>query len=387
MPKELTNVKADFISILTDDITPANRKGVIVKSENGDQSGTFEIFAKLEKFDDIKGFLYVTPMVAVEKDTDDEFYANETVQKTAHDTLKNAIIKAADVDNPIDTNHSYKQLNNVYLVESHVDKSEDDWEWRAVLDIHENEELMQKARDGLINGVSIAGTCNKIPVAEVTKDKKIKHFEDRINDWLEKGKSFDERMEDKKNTDIYNPLNVANEAIYNIVWEMNKDIPAMKKAIKEVLKQFGKYVDKMSFKVKTEKKEGEEMKLTDEQKVEISGIVTDAVTKSMATFKDEIVLLIPKAPVVKNDEGEEVAFDIIGAIASLVKEVKAIKDNPIIKSETVNERIAGLEKELTDLKKQKTESNQAGENETEMLNKGSVSEEDDKAFEKSSLYV
>jgi len=148
MARRLTDVKVDLISILTDDTKPSNRQKVMIKS---DDSFSLECEVRKEETDAIKGILYTTAMKALYEDTDKEYYENEDVEKTAHEFMK------AGIEGKADTNHTFKVEKGVHIVESYVDKKEEGYEWKVAFDISENEELMQKAKDGKINGVSIAG--------------------------------------------------------------------------------------------------------------------------------------------------------------------------------------------------------------------------------------
>jgi len=147
--KELSEVKVKYISILTDEVNPSNRQEVVIKSDN-----KFSLDFAVEKSDTVKGLLYTTPMKAMYEDTDGEYYENETVEKAAHEFMK-----SGNLENPSDTNHNYEIAKGVKVVESYVDKKETGYEWKAVLDVSGNEELMQKCIEGKVTGVSIAGTA------------------------------------------------------------------------------------------------------------------------------------------------------------------------------------------------------------------------------------
>lgn len=146
--KKLSDVKVKYISILTDDTQPSNMTGVIVKSKDG-----VNIDCEIKKFDEIKGLLYVQPMIALKSDTDNEYYENEDVEKAAHEFLK------GDLTTPSDINHNLEPVDGVKVVESYVNKSNEAWVWETVLDISKNEDLMTKAKENKINGVSIYGTA------------------------------------------------------------------------------------------------------------------------------------------------------------------------------------------------------------------------------------
>jgi len=162
-PTELKNVKIKYVSILTDEKQPSNGEKVIFK----DSDNSITIPAKIEKFDKAKGLLYVTPMIALKADTENEFYVNETIEKAAHEFMKDGIIGR------VDKNHDFVPDNDVFVVESYVDRSEDIYKFRQVFDINENEELMTKADAGEITGVSIAGTAEKVVEQSTEKSDNI----------------------------------------------------------------------------------------------------------------------------------------------------------------------------------------------------------------------
>lgn len=351
MSVQLKNVKVKFISILTDDLLPANGKEVIVKSKKGEEDN-IEIFAKLEKFEDIKGWLYITPMVSIEKDADDEYYVNETIEETAHNTLKNAIKKEENVDNPVDTNHINIQSDDVYLVESHIDKSEDKWVWKAVLDISENEELMRKAKDGKINGVSIAGTCVKVPDVE----KKIKTFEQLIEKYSNIEKDFNIVLEDMKNTELYLPADVFWRVTRDDYYEFDTD--EFKKRFKKNLKQLSKYVDSMTFE-KITKSGGEKMK---DEKIleEIEKTVDVKLDEKLSTLKEDLIKeLKPVIPPAEGDEKETVSkeqyeelekkFDAY--VEKTDESLENLKKSDVLKKEGLENELQKAKEEVSKLEK------------------------------------
>ena len=183
---ELKNVKPSYISILHTDSRPSNRQAVMIKSEKGDVALEMEV----TKADSIKGLIYATAMKALYKDTDGEYYTNETVEASAHWFAKNI-----GLDEAADTNHNFELEDNVIVVETFVDKSENGWEWKVVFDVSKNEKLMKLAKENKITGVSIAG------VAEVVR----KHQEDSLfNKLLKRLKEHFEPKEAIGNKEIVN---------------------------------------------------------------------------------------------------------------------------------------------------------------------------------------
>lgn len=147
MPKVLKNLKVTEVSILTGDKLPANGESVIIKDDS-----SMEIVAKADKC--IDGLVYCTVMKANTPDTDGEEADPATIQKAAHDFLKNS--------RSIDENHDHATLEGVSVVQSYI---ADNGDWKAVFDVSENAVMLEKAKKGEIKGVSIYGRAEKVEKA------------------------------------------------------------------------------------------------------------------------------------------------------------------------------------------------------------------------------
>ena len=242
---ELKNVKPRLISILHSDFRPSNRQGVFIKSE---KDNTVSIEAEVTKFeeDGLKGLLYVTPMKALYKDTDGEFYSNETVEKSAHWFAKNVGLYDAS-----DTNHNFDLEDGVVVVETSVDKSEDAWEWKAVIDISDNSELMELAKAGKITGVSIAGTAELVQKEDTMFNKLYKrlkeHFEPRQTEY-QKQKEIENNKEENMNKE---------EIMELIAKGKEESLEAIKNELPNILAE-----------IKKQEEESEEVKKAEQEKIE-----------------------------------------------------------------------------------------------------------------------
>lgn len=258
----LKDVKIKSISILIDDMEPANGKPVLVKSDN-----SVEIEAVVQKFDP-EGFLVIRPMVSKDVDTDDEYYEDLDVMETAYATMKSI---QEDGGMLFDINHDHDVQQDVFFTESKIIKEEDKTIWEMVLDIRENEMLMEKAKNSQINGVSIYGTAVRSKFRKF-EDYIDKHFKEK-KEISEIKKDFDSILEDRSNNDIWMPVNVLWDAIWDAEWDYlyeANDPAGFKKELKKVCNQFIKYVNNMTFE-KIEKG-ANEMALT---KDEIKGVVRE----------------------------------------------------------------------------------------------------------------
>jgi len=157
----LRNVDVDLISLLFDDMKPANMRGAVVKSADGKQGSILGATAKF-KSETVgnEGLLYVTVMEPDVVDAQGDTYTAEEVKKAAHHFAKKGLVGKNDV------NHNNQPVPEFVIVETSILKAEDKERfpntkpgaWVAVLKCENlNSELWQKVQKGQFNGVSIAG--------------------------------------------------------------------------------------------------------------------------------------------------------------------------------------------------------------------------------------
>jgi hypothetical protein len=154
--KELKNLQVELVSILTDDILPANEEAIVIKDKGYRTKGHFEV----TKFNEIEGLLEVIVYRANKVDTQGDYISNDELEKAVEWNLNFLIRKGKN--EPSDVNHSFEIAEGVKLLQTYVDKSEENWIWRQKLDIKGNPALMEKAKLKTINGVSLAGTAETI---------------------------------------------------------------------------------------------------------------------------------------------------------------------------------------------------------------------------------
>jgi len=157
----LRNVDVDLISLLFDDMKPANMRGAVVKSADGKQGKILGATAKF-KSETVgnEGLLYVTVMEPDVVDSQGDTYTSEEVKKAAYHFAKKGLVGKNDV------NHNNQPVPEFVIAESYILKTEDKEHfpatkpgaWVAVLKC-ENlaSDLWQKVVKGQFNGVSIAG--------------------------------------------------------------------------------------------------------------------------------------------------------------------------------------------------------------------------------------
>lgn len=157
----LRNVDVDLISLLFDDMKPANMRGAVVKSADGKQGKILGATAKF-KSETVgnEGLLYVTVMEPDVVDSQGDTYSSEEVKKAAHHFAKKGMVGKNDV------NHNNQPVPEFVIAESYLLKAEDKEHfpntkvgaWVQVLKCENiKSELWQKVQKGQFNGVSIAG--------------------------------------------------------------------------------------------------------------------------------------------------------------------------------------------------------------------------------------
>lgn len=157
----LRNVDVDLISLLFDDVKPANMKGAVVKNADGKQGNILGATAKF-KSETVgsEGLLYVTVMEPDVMDAQGDTYTAEEVKKAAYRFAKKGLVGKNDV------NHNSQPVPEFVVAESYLLKAEDKEHfpntkvgaWVCVMKCEDLlSELWQKVQKGKFNGVSIAG--------------------------------------------------------------------------------------------------------------------------------------------------------------------------------------------------------------------------------------
>jgi len=163
----LSNVEVDLISLLFDDMKPANQKGAIFKSADGKSRSTVSSSAKFKaEAVGTEGLIYVTVMEPGVVDAQGDTYTADEVKKAAHRFAHKGLVEKCDV------NHNNHPAPEFVIAESYILKTEDrdhfpsskPGSWVAVLKCEDlQSDLWQKVVKGQFNGVSIAGTAEDSP--------------------------------------------------------------------------------------------------------------------------------------------------------------------------------------------------------------------------------
>jgi hypothetical protein len=161
---ELRNVEVELVSLLFDEMTPANQKGFVIKSAQGKsyEPKSHSIKFKSEKTG-TQGRLYVTLMEPDVKDSQGDYYTKNEIQKSCDHFAKHGLVGKNDV------NHNLQTVPEFVVVENYILKTADKEHfpdtntgaWVQVLKCEDlNSELWQKVEKGQFHGVSIYGKAD-----------------------------------------------------------------------------------------------------------------------------------------------------------------------------------------------------------------------------------
>ena len=169
---ELRNVEVELVSLLFDEMTPANQKGFVVKNASG---LSFEHKINSTKFKSetsgTQGRLFVTLMEPNIHDSQGDYYTREEIQKACDHFAKHGLVGKCDV------NHNMQPVPEFTVVENYILKTSDREHfpdtkvgaWVQVLKCEDlNSELWQKIEKGEFNGVSIYGRADDYRNAEAS---------------------------------------------------------------------------------------------------------------------------------------------------------------------------------------------------------------------------
>ena len=158
----LSNIDVDLISLLFDDMKPANMRGAVVKSADGKARTTLTSSAKFKSVaSGSEGLLYVTIMEPGVVDAQGDTSTAEQVKKACHRfSLSKGLVGRNDV------NHNNTPAPEFAIAESYILKSEDKenfpesrvGSWVQVIKCTDlSSPLWVKVQKGQFNGVSLAG--------------------------------------------------------------------------------------------------------------------------------------------------------------------------------------------------------------------------------------
>jgi len=169
---ELRNVEVELVSLLFDEMTPANQKGFVVKNASG---RSFEHKINSAKFKSeisgTQGRLFVTLMEPNIHDSQGDYYSRDEIQKACDHFAKHGLVGKCDV------NHNMQPEPEFTVVENYILKTMDHEHfpntkvgaWVQVLKCEDlASELWQKVEKGEFNGVSIYGRADDYRSAEAS---------------------------------------------------------------------------------------------------------------------------------------------------------------------------------------------------------------------------
>lgn len=332
------------------------------------------------KFDDSKQMMYNIMVLFGKVDTQDMILDDEKVRtETQIDYLANGdkILKFTHQKNEDDEPYDI----NAHVAEVYVVKEGDTYFPEYVGSIARCAYFPDKEEYDIIKEMEFESSIEGIAdLEEIDIEKKSNGITHKIKDLLKKifgitvEKDFDSVMENRKNTDLWNPINAFEIAMDDIQWKYiygseEKDVDKFKKEAGKIVKQFMKYINSMTFekviKEVEEKSKGDAMENREEVQamidkslkpvIESLGLeegqtLADVITKAIGEAK-------PPKPVVvmKDSEEKDVEVDLGDLVKGLVLKVSGLESNETIKKADTEEKIKKLQTEMDDLTKELTD--------------------------------
>lgn len=224
---ELRNVEVELVSLLFDEMNPANQKGFVVKNASG---RSFEHKINSTKFKSetmgTQGRLYVTLMEPNTHDSQGDYYTREEIQKACDHFAKHGLVGKCDV------NHNMQPVPEFTVVENYILKTTDKehfpdtkvGSWVQVLKCENlQSDLWQKIEKGEFNGVSIYGRADDYRRAEAS----LTEIKNELN-------SLRKVAEHNKNSELQKGITAISEKITEL--EKNSSSVTVTDAVKSIEK-------------------------------------------------------------------------------------------------------------------------------------------------------
>jgi len=260
---ELRNIDVDLISLLFDDMKPANGKGAIVKSEGKSMisKGSSVKFKAEEK--DGEGYLYVTVYEPDVKDSQGDIANADEIRKACERFSKKGMLRKNDI------NHNMNPVDDCYISENSILKVADPTHypntkvgaWVQVIKFDNlQSELWQKAKNNKFNGVSLFGYADD----SSTQKNELENMKNELSKAIESLKA--------KNDDKMKPaIDELQSQLDDLSGKMSKS--ATDENLKALEKSFGDMLTKLNKAINTS----------------LAGEKTEEVKEKMARIGNSIV--------------------------------------------------------------------------------------------------
>ena len=200
MKGELVDLDVELISVLVDDMKPANGKGFVRKDAQGVSYVCKGNSAKF-KADD-KGYLYVTVYEPGTKDSQDDHMTADQIEKACETFSKKGMVSKNDV------NHNLSPVDEIFIAQNYILKTADKehfpdtkiGSWVQVLKCDVSGSIWGKVKANKFNGVSLFGKA--VDVDDTAKLDAVKAELIELKKLLKKSgndeavKEIDARLED-----------------------------------------------------------------------------------------------------------------------------------------------------------------------------------------------
>lgn len=271
---ELRDIDVDLISLLFDDMKPANGKGAIIKADGKETvfKGSSVKYKAEEK--DGEGLLYVTVYEPEVKDSQGDTASAEEIQKACSRFAKKGMLRKNDV------NHNMTPVEDCYIAENYILKVSDPTHypetkvgaWVQVIKFDDlNSSLWQKAKKGGFNGVSLFGYANDTD----TRQNELESMKNELEKAIETLK--------QKNSDKMQP---AIDELQSKLNEMQSKMAksATDESFRALEKNFGDLITKLNKAINTSIS-GENAEETKEKMAKIGNTTVTVVPEKKELYK------------------------------------------------------------------------------------------------------
>ncbi len=243
MPNMLKEIDITHISLVK---KGANGKTVIYKSDDTDPS--YDVALRVMKTDNEKGILYGIVYAPDQEDSQGDIANAAEIEKAAYSFMKSLNLRNVDREHDFENRDAYVAESWLVRKSDPIFPDEPEGAWAVAIKL-ESEELIKAAKDGDINGLSMAGTAKREPVEKMSTEAKslVQQIAAGFDElWVEMrgriAKSSGKKWEEVEEKDIAEVIKKSMEPMVTMFGDIQQTIDKMSErqdAMEEKLKKSG----------------------------------------------------------------------------------------------------------------------------------------------------
>lgn len=217
----IKKLKVEYISLVD---SPANRKGIVYKSEN-----IFQKHFEIRKTDEEKRIVYGIVYSPNELDTQNMFTDGKVIEEAAHNFLKSGNTNKVDNQHNLIADVGFICESWITKEKDSVFENEPEGSWAVGIKIISNE-MWEKVKSSEIKGISLYGTA---VLEERNENELFKNLIKKFSKYFQ--------TDDRQLDEIFSSVKIINEKIENLEKIQNEKIGLLQNEIKN---HFGR-IEKM----------------------------------------------------------------------------------------------------------------------------------------------